>query len=47
MKKEMKYQVLLCLLAGSVLSVNTALAAEYTETIKDDITLHSSDIVSG
>ena len=46
MKKEMKYKVLLCLLAGSVLSVNTALAAEYTETIKDDITLHSSDIVS-
>lgn len=35
MKKEMKYKVLLCLLAGSVLSVNTALAAEYTETIKD------------
>lgn len=33
MKKEMKYKVLLCLLAGSVLSVNTALAAEYTETI--------------
>ncbi|MBM6732069.1 autotransporter outer membrane beta-barrel domain-containing protein [Megasphaera stantonii] len=29
MKKEMKYKVLLCLLAGSVLSVNTALAAEY------------------
>lgn len=42
----MKYKVLLCLLAGSVLSVNTALAAEYTETIKDDITLHSGDIVS-
>ena len=33
MKKEMKYKVLLCLLAGSVLSANTALAAEYTETI--------------
>ena len=46
MKKEMKYKVLLCLLAGSVLSVNTALAAEYTATIKDDITLHSGDIVS-
>lgn len=46
MKKEMKYKVLLCLLAGSVLSANTALAAEYTETIKDDITLHSGDIVS-
>lgn len=29
MKKEMKYKVLLCLLAGSVLSANTALAAEY------------------
>lgn len=29
MKKEVKYKVLLCLLAGSVLSANTALAAEY------------------
>lgn len=46
MKKEVKYKVLLCLLAGSVLSANTALAAEYTKTIKDDITLHSGDIVS-
>lgn len=36
MKKEMKYKVLLCLLAGSVLSVNTALAAEYTEQIRGD-----------
>ena len=33
MKKEMKYKVLLCLLAGSVLSANTALAAEYNAAI--------------
>lgn len=46
MRKDLKYKILLCLLAGSVLSVNTALATEYTETVKEDITLNSGDIVS-
>lgn len=46
MRKELKCKILLCLLAGSVLSVNTALATEYTETVKEDITLNSGDIVS-
>ena len=44
MKKEMKYKVLLCLLAGSVLSVNTALAAEYTEQIRGDKDNYRSEV---
>lgn len=33
MKKNLRSKILLCVLAGGVLAVNTALAAEYTETI--------------
>lgn len=44
MKKEMKYKVLLCLLAGSVLSANTALAAEYTEQVRGDKDHYGSEV---
>ena len=33
MKKNLRSKILLCVLAGGVLAANTALAAEYTETI--------------
>lgn len=45
MKKNLRSKILLCVLAGGVLAANTALAAEYTETIKDDITFNSGDVV--
>lgn len=45
MKKNLRSKILLCVLAGGVLAANTALAAEYTGTIKDDITFNSGDIV--
>lgn len=45
MKKNLRSKILLCVLAGSVLAANTALAAEYTGTIKDDITFNSGDVV--
>lgn len=46
MKKEMKYKVLLCLLAGSVLSANTALAAEYEEAISSGNENYGTEIKS-
>lgn len=46
MKKEMKYKVLLCLLAGSVLSANTALAAEYAEAISSGNENYGTEIKS-
>ena len=46
MKKNLRSKILLCILAGGVLAANTALAAEYTETIKDDITFNNGDIVN-
>ncbi len=36
MKKNLRSKILLCVLAGGVLAANTALAAEYTETISGD-----------
>lgn len=45
MKKNLRSKILLCVLAGGVLAANTALAAEYTGTIKDDITFNSGDVV--
>lgn len=45
MKKNLRSKILLCVLAGGVLAANTAFAAEYTETIKDDITFNSGDVV--
>ena len=36
MKKNLRSKILLCVLAGGVLAVNTAFAAEYTETISGD-----------
>ena len=45
MKKNLRSKILLCVLAGGVLVANTALATEYTETIKDDITFNSGDVV--
>lgn len=36
MKKNLRSKILLCVLAGGVLASNTALAAEYTETISGD-----------
>lgn len=46
MKKNLRSKILLCVLAGGVLAANTALAAEYTETIKDDITFNNGDVVN-
>lgn len=46
MKKNLRSKILLCVLAGGVLTANTALAAEYTGTIKDDITFNSGDVVN-
>jgi outer membrane autotransporter protein len=45
MRKNLRSKILLCVLAGGVLAANTALAAEYTGTIKDDITFNSGDVV--
>ena len=45
MKKNLRSKILLCVLAGGVLAANTALAAEYTETVKDDIVLNNGDII--
>lgn len=45
MKKNLRSKILLCVLAGGVLAANTAWAAEYTGTIKDDITFNSGDVV--
>lgn len=45
MKKNLRSKILLCVLAGGVLAANTAFAAEYTGTIKDDITFNSGDVV--
>lgn len=45
MKKNLKSKILLCVLAGGVLAANTVMAAEYTETITEDITLNNGDIV--
>ena len=36
MRKNLRSKILLCILAGGVLAANTALAAEYTETISGD-----------
>lgn len=36
MKKNLRSKILLCVLVGGVLAVNTAFAAEYTETISGD-----------
>ena len=46
MKKNLRSKILLCVLAGGVLAANTALAADYTETIKDDITFNNGDVVN-
>lgn len=46
MKKNLKSKILLCLLAGGVLAANTVMAAEYTETITDDITLNNGDTIT-
>lgn len=45
MKKNLKSRILLCVLVGGALAANTVMAAEYTETITDDITLNNGDIV--
>lgn len=44
MRKDLKYKILLCLLAGSVLAANTAFAAEYTETISSGNENYSAEI---
>lgn len=44
MKKNLRSKILLCVLAGGVLSANTALAAEYTETISGDNDTSYSEI---
>lgn len=46
MKKNLRSKILLCVLAGGVLAANTALAAEYTESIKDDVNFNSGDVVN-
>lgn len=46
MKKNLRSKILLCVLAGGVLAANTALAAEYTETVKDDIILNNGDKIT-
>lgn len=46
MKKNLKSKILLCVLAGGVLAANTVMAAEYTETIKGDITLNNGDVIA-
>lgn len=46
MRKDLKYKILLCLLAGSVLAANTAFAAEYTETISSGNENYSAEIKS-
>lgn len=44
MKKNLRSKILLCVLAGGVLAANTALAAEYTETISGDNDTSYSEI---
>lgn len=46
MRKNLRSKILLCILAGGVLAANTALAAEYTETVKDDIILNNGDKIT-
>lgn len=46
MKKNLRSKILLCVLAGGVLAANTAFAAEYTETVKDDIILNNGDKIT-
>ena len=46
MRKDLKYKILLCLLAGSVLAANTAFAAEYTEQIRGDKDSYGTEIKS-
>lgn len=44
MKKNLRSKILLCVLAGGVLAANTALAAEYTETISGANDISYSEI---
>ena len=44
MKKSLRSKILLCVLAGGVLAANTALAAEYTETISGANDISYSEI---
>lgn len=44
MKKNLRSKILLCVLAGGVLAANTALAAEYTETISGANDNYTADI---
>lgn len=46
MRKELKCKILLCLLAGSVLTANTAFAAEYTGQIRGDKDSYGTEIKS-
>lgn len=46
MKKNLKYKILLCILASGVLATNTVMAKEYTETITDDTTLNNGDTIT-
>lgn len=46
MKKNLRSKILLCVLAGSVLAANTALAAEYTESISSGNENYSTEIKS-
>lgn len=44
MKKNLKYKILLCILASGVLATNTVLAAEYTRPIQGDQDNYGTDI---
>lgn len=44
MRKNLRSKILLCVLAGGVLAANTALAAEYTETISGDNDSYGTNI---
>ena len=46
MKKNLRSKILLCVLAGGVLAANTALAAEYTESISSGNENYSTEIKS-
>lgn len=46
MKKNLKTAILLCVLAGGVLIGHAAMAAEYTQTVKDNITLNNGDTIT-